>query len=262
MGFEYGRNVIGSTGIPLRVSAAEDVIWMPIGITIDWSLVTAVGQDTTIPFEQLTVKNGMKYLRYGQVLTRVTAQPVQTLTITATGGTYALYGNRIDTGAYVNTGPIAFDANAAAISAALHAVGVFNTTPAVVAGTGPYTITSPIALLNVDTTLLTGGTATMALTTPVANSGKMGPYDPTATDGRQTLGRGNVCILNSTVLELGVLGFMSKVSTNHPGALVGGTVFRDRILATTGAHSLAAGPTFTELEAALPSLRYAGVMGY
>lgn len=261
MGFDYGRNVIGNTGIPIRVSASDDAIWMPIGITLDWSLVTAVGSNTVTPAEGLTIVAGQKYLRFGQVLARVTALPVQTLTIAGTGGTFALYGNRLDTGAYVNSGPLAYNASAATIQAALSAPGVLDTTPAVVAGTGPITITSPV-ILTVDPSLLTGGSATLTTTTPVINTGKFGPYDTAQSDGRQTLSRGNCCILNSTVLELGVLGFMSQVSTTHPGALVGGTVWRDRIIATSGTHSLAAGPTFTELEAALTSMRYAGVSGF
>jgi hypothetical protein len=39
--------------------------------------------------------------------------------------------------------------------------------------------------------------------------------------------------------------------------LEGGLVWKARLLATTGAASLAAGPTFANLEAALPRLRYA-----
>jgi hypothetical protein len=40
-------------------------------------------------------------------------------------------------------------------------------------------------------------------------------------------------------------------------ALNGGLVWRERILATNGTASLAAGPTFTALEAVMPRLRYA-----
>jgi hypothetical protein len=47
-----------------------------------------------------------------------------------------------------------------------------------------------------------------------------------------------------------------QTTTNHPPVLVGGLVWKSRILATTGSASLAAGPTFTALEAALPRLDY------
>jgi hypothetical protein len=92
--------------------------------------------------------------------------------------------------------------------------------------------------------------------TKITASGKWGPYDPGAADGRQTLARGNVCVLNETLLENGILGFTNR-QTNHPLVFVGGLAFKARLLATTGAASLAAGPTFATLEPVLPQLRYA-----
>lgn len=259
MGFEYGRNVIGSTGAPIMVAAAEDTIWQPIGVSIDWSLVTAVGADVTSP-EGFIVKNGSKWLRYGQVLCKVTTLPAQTATITGTpaGGTFTLSGTRPDTGGYSTTAAIPYNETAANVQAAL--VAAFPGYSFTVSGSagGPYTITSPLGQLTA-TGAFTGGTSpaiATAVTVAGANAGKYGPYDFAATDGRQTVARGNVCILNQSVMELGVLQFMSQSSTNHPGCLVGGLVWRERIIATTGTHSLAAGPTFTELEAALPTLRY------
>lgn len=83
-----------------------------------------------------------------------------------------------------------------------------------------------------------------------ANSGQWGPYDVAdSTTGRGTLRVGEVCIVNETVM-------MSDASpaSNHPAVLVGGQVWYDRIIATTGTHSLAAGPTFTELQVAMPAL--------
>src|SRR4051794_40270765 len=95
--------------------------WGPVGISIDWSTVAAVGADTTIPIEGVTVKNGQKYLRYGQALTRISAANVQTVTLTntPTGGTFTLSGYRLDTGAYVITAPVAYNATAAVLLAAL-----------------------------------------------------------------------------------------------------------------------------------------------
>ena len=63
-------------------------------------------------------------------------------------------------------------------------------------------------------------------------------------------------ILNQTVLEEGPLGLGGR-SSNIRGALEGGAVWRARVLATDGTASLAAGPTFANLEAALPQLTYA-----
>jgi hypothetical protein len=44
--------------------------------------------------------------------------------------------------------------------------------------------------------------------------------------------------------------------TDHTGLLVGGPVFRGRLIATAGTASLANGPTFAALEAVLPLLEY------
>jgi len=90
----------------------------------------------------------------------------------------------------------------------------------------------------------------------ITATGLFGPYDFAAADGRQTLTRGNVFILNQSVLQTGLLGFAQEV-TDILGVLQAGTVWRDRLIATTGTHSLALGPTFTELEAAMPGLSYA-----
>jgi hypothetical protein len=82
--------------------------------------------------------------------------------------------------------------------------------------------------------------------------GHYGPYDPAAVDGRGTPpARGRTFILFRTLLE-------RQLGSNHTGGLLeGGRVYRERLIATTGAASLAAGPTFAALEAALPMLRYA-----
>jgi len=90
----------------------------------------------------------------------------------------------------------------------------------------------------------------------ITASGLFGPYDPAAADGRQTLVRGNTFLQNQSLLQTGLLGYAQQV-TDIIGVLEGGQVWYDRVLATTGAASLAAGPTFTALEAALPRLSYA-----
>jgi hypothetical protein len=163
VGTTYGLQSVGKIGAPVRVLADGVGLFMPIGVTLDWSLVAAAGSDVTL-LDGATVKAGRKYLRFGQVLAKVTAQPVQTLTVAGTGGTYALSGYRPDTGAYVTTGPLAYNANAAAIAAAVTAAfGGYE--PVTVGGTGPWTITAPIPLLTVDATALTGGGATTAART-------------------------------------------------------------------------------------------------
>lgn len=89
----------------------------------------------------------------------------------------------------------------------------------------------------------------------ITGSGKYGPYDPAATDGRQLLARGKCYILNETTIDGRPTGRRGSPS-DHPAVLEGGAVWRDRLLATDGAPSLAVGPNLANLEAALPRLRY------
>lgn len=90
---------------------------------------------------------------------------VWTLTVTATGGTYQIeYDGRL-------TAPLAYNANAAAIDAALEAK--LGTGTITVGGTGPWTLTGAGSLATTDlapfrlvTAGLTGGSATIVETTP------------------------------------------------------------------------------------------------
>lgn len=94
--------------------------------------------------------------------------------------------------------------------------------------------------------------------TKITASGKFGPYDPAAADGRQTLARGNCYVLNRTVKETGYIsGIDISSASDHPQVFDGGTVWKDRVLMTTGAASLAAGPTVTNFETAFPRVAYA-----
>lgn len=260
---DYGRQIIGNTGIPVFVEADGQGEYSPIGITLDWTTVVAPGADVLVMPQGLTVKAGQKYLQFGQILTRITNTPVQTLTLTgATGGTFTLNGYRTDTGVNVTTGALAYNITTAALLAALQAPTMFGPTPITVTGTpgASYVITSPLSLMTVNGAALTGTTPTAALvlTTAVGNYGYYGPYDPTASDGRQTLTRGQVKILNNIVLQNGIMGNVTNLASNHPGVLIGGCVWKARLIATLGTASLAAGPTFAALEAVMPRLTYAG----
>jgi hypothetical protein len=92
---------------------------------------------------------------------------VQTLTITATGGTYKLSYDGYTTPA------LAYNALAATIQAALRALPSVGGAYVTVTGTGPWTITFSsnlgkklVPVITVNTSLLTGGTASIANTTP------------------------------------------------------------------------------------------------
>lgn len=68
----YGTRTIETIGRSIRVSADGVPRWKAGGVTVDWSLVSAVNADTTLD-DGTVVRAGDKYLRFGQVLTQVTA---------------------------------------------------------------------------------------------------------------------------------------------------------------------------------------------
>jgi hypothetical protein len=84
--------------------------------------------------------------------------------------------------------------------------------------------------------------------TRITTGGKYGPYDFAAVDGRQTLTPGACYVVNETTRE-------DESASDHPPVLFGGMVFKSRLIATAGTHSLANGPTYTELLAVLPRLQ-------
>jgi hypothetical protein len=127
----------------------------------------------------------------------------------------------------------------------------------------PYTITFDNSLGAVTLTAsgasLTGGSSPGVTIATVGdaggNTGKFGPYDPSSTDGRATLTRGECFILDETWLLTPGGTQLPSAPDIIGGVIAGGHVFIDRILQSgTSAHSLSAGPTKTELLAAFPRL--------
>jgi hypothetical protein len=91
------------------------------------------------------------------------------------------------------------------------------------------------------------------LITRITASGKYGPYDPAAADGRQTLTKGAAFVVEKTVVE-------KDVKSDHPSVIDGGIVFLERILQTgVGAHTLAGGPTLAEFTALFPLITFTDV---
>lgn len=69
----YGRTSLANNNVfPTRVSADGIPKYKAGGITIDWATVAALGSDTTLP-DGSVVRSGQKMLRYGQVVTKITA---------------------------------------------------------------------------------------------------------------------------------------------------------------------------------------------
>lgn len=268
----FGRQLLTTNNInPTRVSADGSPALKMGGITIDWAnTVTAVGSDTTLA-DGSVVRNGAKFLRYGQVMAKITgATNTVTINGSPTGGTFTL---TVTTQSPVagapaqTTAAIAYNAAASAVQtavAALTNVGAGNVTVSGSAG-GPYTFVFGSVVGTVTMTAsgaaLTGGSSPAVaigatLTSPSTN-GYYGPHDPAASDGRQTLTRGECFILDETVLQYGIGGSGIMAPFDHVGGCIeGGAVWLERILQSgTAAHSLAAGPTKAELLTAFPSIR-------
>jgi hypothetical protein len=266
----FGRNLLSSNNIlQTRVSADGQPHYKAGGIAVDWAnSITALGSDTTYPDGSL-IRSGNKVLRYGQVVTKI-AGGTNTLTSTATGGTVTL---TVTTASPVGGAPsqttaaIAFGATAAAVATAiglLTNVGAGNVSGSGgPLGTGAVTLTfAPIlgtVTVAIGTNSLTGGSLTIGASLGAGNTqGFFGPYDPAASDGRQTLTRGECFIMDETILQYPAgISQLAGANDQVGSAIEGGLVYLDRIIQSgTAAHTLALGPTKAELLAAFPMLRF------
>ena len=82
--------------------------------------------------------------------------------------------------------------------------------------------------------------------TRITASGKFGPYDPAAADGRQNLVRGDCFLVNCGVMSV-------DPKSDYPEAVDGGRFWLARVIQSgVAVHTLALGPTRVELEAAFP----------
>lgn len=263
MGQSYGRQVLGKVGQAIMAAASMLAHWKVGGITLAWETVTAAVAETVLP-DGNTIAAGKKGLRFGQILCRITTTEVQTVDLSGdddpTGGTFDLEiaGQPLE--------DIPWNVSAAALQALIRGLDFPGAAGVTVAKAGfVYTLTftadaGDVELITADASNLTGGVGdtfaiTVANAQPGGRFGEYGPYDPTATDGRQTLRRGECFILNETVLEDGPLPGLGGV-TNHPAVFDGGPTWKARLLITSGAASLEAGPTVADFEAAFPRVEY------
>jgi hypothetical protein len=260
----YGRTSLANNSVfPTRVSADGSPKYKAGGGTVNWANVTAVsGSDVTLP-DGSVIKIGQKYLRYGQVMCKETTGETQTITSTHTSGSGTISLVYPHTGTTYTTGSVAFNASAATILAALQAVlppntavassgGPLNTTPVVI------TFTSDVPLMTFNAGTWAGGAISAAATTNTGTTGFFGPYDPGASDGRQTLTRGDCFILDETVLQYPTGSALLGPSSDQVGSLIeGGDVFVDRVMHSGGAAaSLALGPTLANLTTAFPRVSF------
>jgi len=68
------------------------------------------------------------------------------------------------------------------------------------------------------------------------------------------LTQGNCCINEMTVLQNGGVPGFTPNASSHPGVAVGGRIYRARVLANDSAGTLANGPLWSSLIAALPGI--------
>lgn len=104
----------------------------------------------------------------------------------------------------------------------------------------------------------TGGSAPASAVAGDAGgaTGRYGPYDPDADDGRQTLTQGSVFILDGSLVKDGILGIDGLApNSDQVGVIYGGLVWRARVIANDSANSLASGPTWANLLAAMPEIQ-------
>lgn len=272
----YGRTLLTNSILnPTRVSADGNPRYKVGGITLDLTTLPAAvsGSDVTLPDGSI-IKIGAQYLRYGQVLTQLGVAEVQTVTFT--GGPTA--GSAIITLPASGNEPaqtmasVAFDETAVSFATKLQALGRIGPNGATVARTGAgtngdpyiYTITFNRSLGDVpqltSTHTFTGGTTpttTHATGTAGSGNGKYGPYDPAATDGRQTLVRGRAFVLDETYVVNPSGAGLPASNDIIGGVFDDGLVWFDRLLQSnlvTG--TLALGPTLANFETVFPNITY------
>lgn len=248
----FGRTAGDSNALGIQVIADGDFSGAKVGGgTIDWSLVSAVAADTTLP-DGRVVKSGDKYLRYGQILDVKGTAEVQAIDLSAgndpTAGTWTISFNGS------TTSPLAWDISAAALQTALEALdSVAGGEIVVTKSSFVYTVTfknwaGNVPAMTVSYGSLTGATSvTVTTSTPGVGSGLFGPADTSASDGRQTLARGESYFLNETVVY-------SELGSDHPPLYEAGTVYLARLITNENNPGTNA-PTEANVLTAFPGLK-------
>ena len=265
----------GTTALDQTVGRIEQVLanpygarFLPIGATIAWDNVTAQSGDTVLA-DSTPVYDGEKAILRGTVMCRVTKSEVQTILRSSsgdawTGGTFTIgmtktdeYGNTV-TG---STDALAYNASAAVVQAALEDFyGPGRVTVAF--STNTWTLTFWSGLGNVTqvtadiTNITSGGTKAVTIATTTAgdaDGNSWPPYNGSATDGTQTLTRGDVAILNTTLKQANLTGgFQTYCDSKAAGLLIEGTVWKERLQVDGSGQ-----PSLSALAAVMPGLRWA-----
>jgi len=96
--------------------------------------------------------------------------------------------------------------------------------------------------------------------TMISATGKYGPYDASAGDGRQTLTRGQCFVVDQTFLQYATGIPQNSVVNDHIGGVFDdGLVFFGRLLQSgTNSSTGALGPTLANFNTAFPAIKYTG----
>lgn len=252
----FGVRDLAQSGRVVPASADGLPRYKPGGVTLDWATVPAAGSPMTLS-DGTPIKTGERFIRYGTVVSLISAMAAYSLAITATGGNQT-FTVSVNGGAPQTTAPVAFNASAGATQAALEALSNVAPGDVTVAGTGPLTFAFGGALAYADVQLtrnaagLTGGSSTLTPTGQGSlHPNYFGPYAAGALDGRQNLNRGDCFITNFTVVEREIKSLYGGAA----GFFDGGLVFLLRVL--NNGTDLTTNPTRSQLETAFPDVAWA-----
>lgn len=269
----YGRSLLSPSIVnPTRVSADGNPKYKSGGITIDLTTIPAASSSAvTLPDGSVIAAN-TQYLRYGQVMTKLGVAEVQTVEFTGgpAAGAATLTLPAAGNDPAQSTAAIPYDASALVFQQALQALTRIGANGVTTARSGngssgaPYIYTNTfnrslgnLPQLTSTHTFTAGNSTTHGTSTAGSGGGKFGPYDPGATDGRQSLIRGDCFILDETYLPSPSGLTLPAANDIIGGVLDGGEVWLDRIVQIgSGIASIGNGPTLANLNTAFPSLTY------
>lgn len=245
-----------------RLSADGYPKYKLVGVDVAWDLVDALTQQQVDDWGGVTpdgvpVKAGQKIILLGTPMVPILTKEVQTITLTSvTAGTFEATFEFTDSWGEVKTETvedIPWNVTAAqlqAIADDVYGEGVFVVTKAGVVLTLTSTKAGNYPAIVTDSTGLTGGSAVVATTAQGSdNYMSYAPFDSSKTDGRQTLARDKVGLVDYTIRYLNPEDGTINPEVSHIGLIVGGGIYAERLqVGGTNQTTLAA------LQAVLPEL--------
>ena len=91
------------------------------------------------------------------------------------------------------------------------------------------------------------------------DSGKYGPFKADATDGRQSVTRGDCMLVDYTIKQGETSVWNSNLDNDHIGGVTGGMVWRQRLKIQGNLEGVGTDPTFDQIKDAFPRLEFSPV---